>query len=303
MNVRQAEIEDHDAVAAFTEDTWAERDVGDYIPDVFPEWVESDGEQQHTVVADIDGDIGGVCQATILSDHEAWLQGMRVNPDYRGQGVGLAMVEHLFSWCRERGATVARNMVFSWNDGGLGQSRAAGFEPAIEARYAQPAPDGDASIESDTAYTVVEDPDAAWSCWQRSAAHEQLSGLGLDPEESWALSEVTRQRLHDIADSQRVLALQSEQGTQATTARLREYERETDDGVETWAIYGHSAWENLDAAKALLDVVVADAAALGVDHTRMLIPETCQHVSDVAAARGNASDEPIFVLEADLTGR
>lgn len=296
-DIRQARLEDHDAVAAFTSNTWADRDVGDYIPDVFPEWIETDGPDQRTVVVDCDEDIGGICQAVVLSEHEAWLQGMRVNPDYRGEGYGLAMVEHLFAWCREQGVSLARNMVFSWNDAGLGQSRAAGFEPTAEARWAQPAPDPN----TDPALDVVEDPDAAWACWQRSRACRRLSGLGIDPGESWSLSEVTRQRLGDLADSQRVLAVQDGAGTRASTARVRVRERETDDGVESIAVYGFSVWDDLESARALFDAVAADAADLGVDRTRVLVPETCRHVSDVAAARADASDEPIFVLEADLT--
>jgi GNAT superfamily N-acetyltransferase len=295
--IRQAELDDHEAVASFTRETWADRDVGDYIPDVFPEWVEADGKDQRTVVVDVEGDVAGLCQGVILTEHEAWLQGMRVNPDYRGAGYGLAMVEGLFSWCRQRGASLARNMVFSWNDAGLGQSRAAGFEPATEARWAQPTPDPDA----DPALDVVEDPDAVWTCWQRSDASRRLSGLWIDPGESWSLSELTRDRLFELVDDQRVIALQDDSGTRAATARARTRERETDERVESVAIYGFSVWKDLESARALFDAVAADAASLGVDRTRVLVPETCRHVSDVAAARADASDEPIFVLEADLT--
>ncbi|QSG11794.1 Acetyltransferase (GNAT) family [Halapricum desulfuricans] len=114
---------------------------------------------------------------------------------------------------------------------------------------------------------------AAWSHWQRSDARDCLAGLGIDPGEPWSLSEITRERLH--ADLERVIALGDETGTRATTARVRQRERETGDGVETWAVYGHSAWDGPDAAWALFEAVAAD---------------------------GVISDEPFFVLEADLTG-
>ena len=300
VTVRPATPEDHDAVTAFTQDTWSERDVDDYIPDVYPEWVAGDGDDQRTLLAGVDGSAAGICQAVLLSEYEGWLQGMRVNPEFRGRGVGLALVDELLSWCREGGASVARNMVFSWNDGGLGQSRAAGFDPGIEGRWAHPEPDPEADI--DPALTLVEDPDAAWGCWMRSDARDVLGGLGLHPEEAWALWEVGHERLHALADDRRVLAVQDERGTQAMAARVRVDERETETGVEEHAIYGPSAWADLDAARALFDAIAADAAAIGADATRVLIPETPRHVSDVAAARADASDEPIFVLEADLTG-
>jgi GNAT superfamily N-acetyltransferase len=295
--VRQARMNDYEDVVAFTQTTWAERDVEDYIPEVFEEWVETDGPEQHTVVAETDDGVAGVCQGVVLSEHEAWLQGMRVDPEHRGEGFALNMLEQLLTWCRDRGASVARSMVFSWNDGGLGLTRAAGFHAGTEGRWAQPDPDPDAQ----PALELVEDPDAAWTCWQGSDAREMLSGLGIDTGEAWALSEVTRERLRD--DCERVIALRGETGTRAATARVRQRERETDDGVETWAVYGHSVWDDSDAARELLAAVAADADDLGVDHTRVLIPETCRHVSEVAAANGNISDEPFFVLESDLTGR
>ncbi|PSP31993.1 hypothetical protein BRC64_08025 [Halobacteriales archaeon QH_10_67_22] len=77
-------------MAAFTEDTWPEFDRGDYIPDVFADWVGTDGDDQHTVVARDGGAAVGCCQAVRCSAHEAWTQGMRVHPDRRAAGVELA---------------------------------------------------------------------------------------------------------------------------------------------------------------------------------------------------------------------
>jgi len=150
---------------------------------------------------------------------------------------------------------------------------------------------------------VTPDPDAAWGLWVRDPASDHLGGLGVDPDESWAFSEITRERLHELADEGGLLALRDERGMRAATARVRTCERETDDGTETWAVYGHSAWTDLDAARDLFAAVAADAATVGADSTRVLVPETPRHVSDVAAARADAADEPLFVLAADLTGR
>ncbi|QSG14311.1 GNAT family N-acetyltransferase [Halapricum desulfuricans] len=295
--IRQARADDRDDVVAFTRETWSDRDVDDYIPRVFEEWIEADGPEQRTVVAEIDGTAVGICQGVVLSEHEAWLQGMRVDPDHRGAGVALSMMEALLAWARKQGASVARDMVFSWNDGGLGLSRAAGFGAATEGRWAQPAPDPSASPDLE----LFDDPDAAWGHWQRSDARDLLSGLGVDPDEPWSLSEITRERFR--SGCERVIALGDEAGTRATTARIRRREREVEGGgTETWAVYGHSSWDSPDAARALFDAIAADAADLGVDHTRVLIPETCRHVSEAAAADGRISDEPFFVLEADLTG-
>ncbi len=297
--VRQARAADTDDVAAFTADTWSERGVGDYIPRVFEEWVETDGPDQRTLVYETDEGVVGLCQAVLLSDYEAWAQGMRVDPAHRGKGIGLALTDALFDWAVGGGATVCRNMVFSWNVAGLGQSRAAGFDPCTEFRWAHPDPDADA----DPDLAVGADRAAGWAFWTDSVARDHLHGLGLSTGESWALSAVTRDRLA-WADDKTALLTVVEGDARALTYRTRTYEREDDEGIERmWAEYGVGAWSDAAAARALLDGVRRDAAAVGADRTRVLIPETVEHVSDVSTARVAVSDEPDFVMAADVAGR
>lgn len=300
VEVRQAEPSDANDIASFTSDTWADRGRGDYLPDVFPEWVESDGPAQRTFVAEVNDQIAGCCQGVLLTDHEAWAQGMRVDPDARGAGVGVALTHAAFDWAADRGAAVMRNLVFAWNTAGLGLSRAAGFEPVTEFRWAHPEPDPDA----DPSLAVRDDFDAAWTCWQSSRAARRLRGLGLDLEETWAVVELTRDLLGRADEETRVLALQDEDGTQAATYRTRTVEREREGGgTETWAEYGAGCWTDADACRALFDAVGADAAAVGADRTRVVVPETARHVSDAALARADLSDHGDFVTAADLTVR
>jgi hypothetical protein len=51
----------------------------------------------------------------------------------------------------------------------------------------------------------------------------------------------------------------------------------------------------------LRDAIAADAAEIGADRTRVLIPETVRFVSDGASLRANIAEEPDFLLAADLT--
>ena len=299
FQVRQARADDREAVVAFTTDTWPERG-SDYLPRVFDEWVATDGPTQRTFVLETGETVAGICQAVLLSEREAWAQGMRVAPNYRGEGVSPKLTDAVFDWARAQGATVCRNMVFSWNAAGLGQSRAVGFDPCAEFRWAEPVPNADAAGPDDL--RVVEDPDVAWTAWQRAPGREQLADLALASGESWALAELTRGRLRDVAAAERVLAVVGGDGVRGMTFRVRDDERETEDGDrERFAEYGVGVWTDTDAARALFAAVARDAAALGVDRTRILIPETTRHVSDAAYTRAGFSDEPDFVLEADLT--
>ena len=299
ITIREARPDDYEGVAAFTRETWADREGGDYIPEIYHEWIAGDGDRRRTFLADSGDDIAGICQGVLLSDHEAWAQGMRVNPDYRGEGLSTQLNDALFGWARERGATVVRNMVFSWNTAGLGGSRAVGFAPLCEFRWAHPEPDPDATVPKP--YTVAANADAAWSCWRRSDARSALSGLALDADESWAMAELTREDLHRAADETRVFAVSREDdGTQAMAHRVRNHEREIDGETERWAEYGVGAWTDLGAARALFRAISADAATVGADRTRVLVPETPRHVSDAAAAHVAVGENPDFVLEAAL---
>ncbi|EJN59277.1 GNAT family N-acetyltransferase [Halogranum rubrum] len=299
--IRQARPDDEDAVVEFTEHTWSDRGSSDYIPRIFQEWIAGDGDDQRTFVVEAgdgdDSDIAAILQAVVLTDHEAWAQGMRVNPDYRGEGLSTRINDAALRWAREKGATVARNMVFSWNVAGLGGSRAAGFDPCTEFRWAMPTPDEDAEPE----LAIGDEADAAWAFWSASDARTDLKGVALDSDESWAVSEVTREKLRDAADENRLFVV-ADDGTRGFSYRNRTYDRPNDEGdEETWAEYAVGAWADLDACRSLFAAIARDAASVGAEKTRVLIPESARWVSDVAASRVNVSDEPDFVMAADLT--
>jgi GNAT superfamily N-acetyltransferase len=291
IEIRPATHDDHDDVVAFTTETW---DGGDYIPDIYHDWIE--GERKRTLVADAGDAIAGIAQIVILSEYEAWAQGLRVNPDYRGEGVSREITHALFDWGRDQDAVVARNMVFSWNQAGLGQSRATGYEPVTEFRWLHPDP------EPGRPEAVVADPDAAWSAWIHSDACDHLEGLALSLDESWAVQELSHELLCRAAEETAVFALSDHTGTRGLSYRTRTFDRESDDGEsERWAEYGVAAWADIESAETLLGAIRADAADLGADGTRVLVPETAGYVSDGAYLRANISEEPDFVLAADLT--
>lgn len=288
VRVRPAESGDAAPVIAFTEDTWTDHE--DYLPRVVESWIESDAEDRETFVATVGGDPVGVLQAVALTEWEGWLQGLRVHPEHRGAGVATALCERGFDWCASRGAAVARAMVFSWNEMGLGLSRHAGFDPAMEFRLVRPRPTDGPPATASTA-----DADAAWSLWSGSAHRDALRGLVLDPRETWACSELTRERLHRAAADDRLVVVGDDR-VAGFAWRVRTTER--DDG--SLAEYAVAAWRDGGCAP-LFDAIGRDAGAAGADRTRVLVPETVAAVSDVAAARVDVDTEPNFVLAAPLS--
>jgi hypothetical protein len=251
----------------------------------------------------------------MLSPDEGWAQALRVDPDFRGREISPNLTAAVHDWCRERGATVVRNLVFAWNGAGLGQSRVTGFEPATELRFASPEPDPDADPTDHGASDAVAvgDPAAAWRYWTHSDAREHLGGLAADDEETWALRELTRADLDRAADDGGAIAVRTDDGTVAMAVRSRIDRRTVDEddggageasGAEkTVVTYGATAWDDLEACAALASAIAADAAAVDADDTRVVVPETVRHVSDLAACRVEIGDEPDFVLAADVTDR
>lgn len=291
--VRPARDDDYDDVASFTgpDTTWPDRDVGDYLPDVFSEWVERAGPDQRTLVAERGGSVVGLVQGSMLTDREGWAQGIRVAPEARGSGVGTALTEAVLDWARERGAEAVRNLVFGWNGAGMRQSRAAGFVPCSALRWAFLDPE-----TRDPALPVANDPGGAWQYWRTSDAREVLGGLGFDFDRAWTLAELTRERLARAAAETRVFAVERGGRTRAVSYRTRTFER----GDEQWAEYGAAAWADEESASALLAAIASDGAELGVDRLRVAVPETARHASGAAGAGGALDDGASFVFEVEL---
>lgn len=296
VTIRPARHGDREEIVAFTADTWMH--VGDYVPDVLADWIETDGPTQRTFVAVLDDRPVGLCQGVLLSNHEAWAQGMRVDPDVRGRDIGRQLTEAVFRWAADRGATVCRNMAFSWNAAGMGQSRALGFEPVAAFRWLYPTPDAD----EEPRLTIESDPAIAWRAFHGSDAWHELCGLGLDHSESWALAELTRERLEA---SETTIAVHDGERLRGMSYRTRTFESEVEgavgpDETQTWAEYGVSVWEDVESLRSLAAAIEMDAATIGADRVRVLIPESPRHVSDAAYVKIETDDEPEFVFARDL---
>lgn len=106
---------DRSAIAPFTTDTF---EWGDYVADVFDEWL--DRADTHVVVAALEDDrpiaIGAV---RMLSPTEAWYSGMRVDPAHRGRGIADRIAGALRSWAYDRGAVVGRMLVEDRNEAAI----------------------------------------------------------------------------------------------------------------------------------------------------------------------------------------
>lgn len=108
--IRKARPADRDAVLKFTEHTW---EWGDYIADVWERWLTETGSR--LIVATLNRTPVGLCHTVMVSETECWLEGMRVNTDFRRQNIAIKLTERSIVVGVSLGADVLRFITSSEN--------------------------------------------------------------------------------------------------------------------------------------------------------------------------------------------
>jgi ribosomal protein S18 acetylase RimI-like enzyme len=147
VEVRPAQPEDREAVLAFCERTW---DDGDYISQVWDEWL-ADTEGA-LLVGVLDARPVALIHMRMVSAHEGWLEGIRVEASVRHQGIGRTITSRALVAAREREVVVVRLFTDSDNTSaqrlvaGLGFQQVASFvgyeAPATAAQGDEAVPAG-----------------------------------------------------------------------------------------------------------------------------------------------------------------
>ncbi len=101
--IRPAESSDKGAVLDFCRNTWP---GGDYIPEVWDEWIR--GPKGSLLVATVRGGPVGLGHCYFQTRNVAWLEGLRVDPAYRGRGIAGRVNRELTRHAAARGAVLAR---------------------------------------------------------------------------------------------------------------------------------------------------------------------------------------------------
>jgi GNAT superfamily N-acetyltransferase len=81
-----------------------ERD--DYVPEVWNDWLVDD--QGLVLIGEIGGSVVALGKVTFQTPGQVWLEGMRVDPDFRRLGIAGRFLDHSIRYARRRGARVVR---------------------------------------------------------------------------------------------------------------------------------------------------------------------------------------------------
>ncbi len=256
---RPARAEDREAVLAFCDRIDGEQD---YIRWVWDEWLrEQQAGSGALLVGLLDGRPVGIIHLRMLSDDEAWIEGIRVDPDVRRRGIARVLTSRALVAARERGATAVRLLVDADNLASQGLLARFGFTRVAElARYRAPSLPADATEPAgiQLATGAEDDFERIWSWLEQSNLTPFNGGLEIA---AWAARAVTEPLLRaDLAAG--AVWLLEEWGTiQALAIATGAPE---DDAPEAGAPQAGAPEDDDASASSALDVRYLDGASEGI---------------------------------------
>lgn len=109
---RPGRAEDWPEIAPIVAQTWGGED---YITEaLWQRWAAD--RVGRVVVAEAGGEIAGLAKITHFGPAEWWLEGLRVTPEMRKQGIARGLTAHLIEWFEKYGDGMLRLSLYSKND-------------------------------------------------------------------------------------------------------------------------------------------------------------------------------------------
>ena len=168
--VRRARPSDRDAVLGFATHTWND---WDYIPHAWPVWLEArDGVL--LVAAGVDDRAVAISRIAMVSDTEAWLEGIRVDPAVRGMDVATDLQVAELHWTAAQNANVIRYATSARNEASHRLGARHGIELLVALRNYWWTEDPDSDPDSPSAF------DAEVRASATALRERVLAGLAAD---------------------------------------------------------------------------------------------------------------------------
>ena len=265
MTIRPARPGDHPAVERICAHTW---EWGDYIPEVWDQWLAD--EQGLPIIGELAGRVVALSRIRLQEPDQIWLEGMRVDPEYRRRGIGRQFLDHSIAFARDRGARVVRlstsyhNVTVHTMAAQAGMARVGSYQlRSADSLPGAPGPAFLSAEHADRVHSFLSDsPMLAY-------AHDLYSV-------DWAWQELSPAHIDQLLEAGRYAARLAPDDRLAALAIL--HPRPKDSELWIGFIDGEAA-----AITGLAMAVRGHAARLGVEKVQML-------VSDVGWLRGALSE-------------
>ncbi|MFX0097839.1 MAG: GNAT family N-acetyltransferase [Candidatus Hodarchaeota archaeon] len=171
VKIRKAESSDKEIVLKFCEKTW---EWGDYISLVWDRWIQD--TKGEFFVGSINKRPVGICRVRLAKSGEAWFEGLRVDPQYRQQGIATLLNQECFSFAKHEGAEIGRACIVSTNEVAQSLAKKLGFRLVTEFVHLECEP---YRFKDDgcTRWGNMEDIEAISGFLKNSAVYAKSSGL------------------------------------------------------------------------------------------------------------------------------
>jgi ribosomal protein S18 acetylase RimI-like enzyme len=293
IDVRTAREDDRAAVLAFCARTW---DDGDYIQYVWDDW-QADAAGA-LLVATLANRPVGLAHLRMMSADEAWIEGVRVDPATRRQGVARVLVSRSLAAAHERGATVARYFTSRDNVASQQLFDRFGFTRVAEIVHFTAEALGVDEREGHDITLVqagVQDAERIWG-WLEQSNLTPFNG-GLEVHE-WAAQALTESRLREHLTAGRVWTL-DELGGLAALAVVEQVENDPDHPDDRPLL---SAWYCDGSADALGRMGVALRAlarTMNLLRVELWLPDLLI-LRDAMDGAGYSAGEPMWTYAREL---
>lgn len=177
LNIRPARPEDRATLEAIAAQIW---DGGDYLPRILDKWFSDpyDG----FFVATVQDRVAGVAKLTRWAEGEWWLEGLRVDPEYQGQGLSRILHHFMLNQLRQLGSGTVRFSTSGDNDAVRTLAKETGFEQVAEFRlYVAGALDEPVQMLRPLGPT---DAARVWA-WLEASAHYARAQKSLEKDWTW----------------------------------------------------------------------------------------------------------------------
>ncbi len=266
--IRPARPEDRPAMERITAHTW---ESGDYIQEIWEHWLA--GEDGPLLVAELGAHgVVSLNKLTHQPDGQLWLEGMRVDPDFRGRGIARRCLDWNLAYAREWGARVVRLSTGDYNTPVHRMAAHVGMERVTLGllRAVEVLPGG-----RRPAILGPQDADRVVRFWQQSPVLAASAGLY---SRDWAWQYLSAEQLAAMLDRSEVVAELGPNGSLAAVATVHHHP----DDDELWV--GIADGEP-GAVQALALAIRAQAAEAGAGVVRTMLPDV-PWLRDAFAAAG-----------------
>jgi GNAT superfamily N-acetyltransferase len=271
---RPARAKDKPRVLEITAHTW---DDSDYIPEVWDNWL-ADPQGELTVAVD-DGVMVALSKLTQVVGDQWWIEGLRVDPERRLEGIGQAMTAYQVANAKRLGGRVVRYATGIRNEGSHRIAERTGFH--VLTRFVERVAEKlDSPLKAQV--STKADLGAAWNLAYGSDLFNAANGVYVF---RWKAYPMTCERLAEHLDQGMIMSVREASGHLAAWCIV-----DNDpnwDGIEVTSLSGTQ-----DGIAKLARAMRAQASSLGKAMVEVMMPPHPCVLEALAAAGYHIEIDP-----------